>query len=104
MSLLVVKAALFMAISIKLGAQNSPSSTASTPKPAYSHELPAMDGNHLRVFVRVLLPGRVVSLAGADLEVFLQSDDFDGAIAAIGIEIGRLIRDNILAAQLVFNS
>lgn len=52
MSLLAVMAALFMVISIKLGAQNSPSSAASTPKPAYSHELPAMDGNHLRVFVR----------------------------------------------------
>src|SRR5437016_7946357 len=32
-------------------AQSSPSSAASAPQPAYSHELPAMDGNHLRVFV-----------------------------------------------------
>src|SRR5437899_11213291 len=51
MSLLPLLAVLFVATSVKLIAQSSPSSAANAPKPAYSHELPAMDGNHLRVFV-----------------------------------------------------
>ena len=50
-SLLPLMAVLFMASPIEVIAQSSPSSAASAPKPAYSHELPAMDGNHLRVFV-----------------------------------------------------
>src|SRR5439155_1007890 len=50
MSLLPLIAALFIVSPVRLIAQSSPSS-ASAPKPAYSHELPAMDGNHLRVFV-----------------------------------------------------
>jgi len=50
MSLLPLLAVLFVATPVMLIAQSSPSS-ASAPQPAYSHELPAMDGNHLRVFV-----------------------------------------------------
>ena len=51
MSLLPLLAVLFVATPVMLIAQSSPSSAANAPKPAYSHELPAMDGNHLRVFV-----------------------------------------------------
>ncbi len=51
MSLLPLIAVLFIASPVRLIAQSSPSSAASAPQPAYSHELPAMDGNHLRVFV-----------------------------------------------------
>ncbi|HEV2730685.1 MAG TPA: cupin domain-containing protein [Terriglobales bacterium] len=50
---LSLPAVLVITVAVHLGAQSPPSSAASsTPsKPAYSHELPAMDGNHLRVFV-----------------------------------------------------
>ena len=51
MSLMPLMAVLFIATPVKLIAQSSPSSAAGAPKPAYSHELPAMDRNHLRVFV-----------------------------------------------------
>ena len=50
-----------------------------------------------------LLPGREVALAGAKRQVFLQGADFDGAIAAVGIELGWLVGDDVLAAQLVLN-
>src|SRR5258707_8966779 len=44
-----------------------------------------------------------VSLAGADLEVFFQAGDFDGPVAAVGVKVGGLIRDHVLAAQFVFD-
>ena len=50
MSLLPLLAVLFVATPVMLIAQSSPSSP-SAPQPAYSHELPAIYGNHLRVFV-----------------------------------------------------
>jgi len=52
--LLPLLALLVMSAAVNLGAQSSPNSATSTtaPKQGYSHELPAMDGNHLRVFVR----------------------------------------------------
>src|SRR5438445_10170391 len=55
------------------------------------------------VFAYCLLPWGVVSPAGADLEVFFHGSDLDGAVASIGIEVGGLVRNVVLAAQLVFN-
>src|SRR6266404_1869084 len=55
------------------------------------------------VFAYCLLPWRVVSAAGADLEVFFHGGDFNGAVASIGIEVGGLVGNVVLAAQLVFN-
>src|SRR5260370_37758944 len=50
-----------------------------------------------------LLPWSVVSAAGADLEIFFHGSDFDGAVASIGIEVGGLVGNVVLAAQFVFN-
>ena len=51
--LLSLLALLVMSAAVNLGAQSSENSATSTaPKQGYSHELPAMDGNHLRVIVR----------------------------------------------------
>src|ERR1700722_13731763 len=50
-----------------------------------------------------LLPWGVVSATGADLEIFLDRRDLDRAVAAIGVEIGRLVRNGVLATQFVFN-
>src|SRR5208282_2735982 len=50
-----------------------------------------------------LLPGRVISAAGADLQVFLHGRDLDGAVAPVSIEIGRFVGDVILAAQFLFD-
>jgi quercetin dioxygenase-like cupin family protein len=52
--LLSLLALLVTSAAVNLGAQSSATSATSTtaPKQGYSHELPAMDGNHLRVFVR----------------------------------------------------
>ena len=50
-----------------------------------------------------LVSRSVVAFAGADLHVFLERGDFDAAIPAIGIELRRLVRDHVLAAQLVFD-
>ena len=50
-----------------------------------------------------LLPRCVVTLPGAHLKIFLESGDFDGAVAAIGFEVSRVIGDYVLAAQLVIN-
>ena len=52
--LLSLLALLVMSAAVNLAAQSSANSATSTtaPKQGYSHELPAMDGNHLRVFVR----------------------------------------------------
>jgi quercetin dioxygenase-like cupin family protein len=50
---LSLPAVLVITVAVNLSAQ-SPTSSASSSTPskmAYSHELPAMDGNHLRVFV-----------------------------------------------------
>jgi len=52
--LLSLLALLVMSAAINLGAQSSSNSGANAtgPRQGYSHEVPAMDGNHLRVFVR----------------------------------------------------
>src|SRR5258708_16569820 len=57
----------------------------------------------LKLGSRALLSWRVVSAAGADLEVFFHGSDLDGAVASIGIEVGGLVGNVVLAAQLVFN-
>jgi len=44
-----------------------------------------------------------VTFARPDLQVFLQRGDFDGAVAAVGVEIGRLVGDDVLAAKFVFD-
>src|SRR5580698_2297370 len=51
----------------------------------------------------LLLLGGEITLAGADLQVFLEGGDFDGAVAAVGIEVGRLIADDVLAAEFVLD-
>src|SRR5579863_3358385 len=53
-------------------------------------------------FIELLLRGEV-ALASADLQVFLVGGDFDGAVAAIRVEVGGLIGDDILASKLVFD-
>src|SRR5690348_2428317 len=50
-----------------------------------------------------LLPGGVVALASADLEVLLIRGDFDTAVPAVGVEVGGLVRDHVLAAKFVFD-
>src|SRR5258708_1226437 len=57
----------------------------------------------LKLGSRALLSWRVVSAAGADLEVFFHGSDFDGAVASIGVEVGGLVGNVVLAAQLIFN-
>src|ERR1700751_869877 len=50
-----------------------------------------------------LLARSVVSLARADLEIFLQRADLNTAISPIGIEIRWVIRNYILTAEFVLN-
>src|SRR5580700_4883417 len=50
-----------------------------------------------------LLLGGEVAFAGADLQVFLEGGNFDGAIAAVGIEVGGFVGDDILTAEFVFD-
>lgn len=52
---------------------------------------------------RRLLLGSEVAFAGADLQVFLECGNFDRAVAAIGIEVGGLVGDDVLAAEFVFD-
>lgn len=42
-------------------------------------------------------------MTGADLEVFLDGGDLDGAVAAVGVEIRGVIRNHVLAAEFVFD-
>ena len=51
-----------------------------------------------------LLAWGEIALAGADGEIFLQRADLDAAIAAIGVELSGLIRNDVLAAQFILNS
>src|SRR5579863_7861090 len=53
-------------------------------------------------FIELLLRGEV-ALASADLQVFLVGGDFDGAVAAVGVEVGGLVGDDILAAEFIFD-
>src|SRR5450759_139020 len=55
------------------------------------------------LFSPALLPGRVVSLAGAHLVLLVVSHDLDLAVLAIGSEIRRFVGNMVLAAQLVLN-
>src|ERR1700731_2734400 len=41
------------------------------------------------------------AFAGAEREIFVQGADFNGAVAAVGVELGGLVRDDVLAAKLV---
>src|SRR5208337_4520557 len=50
-----------------------------------------------------LLSGSVVSAAGANLQIFFHGGGFDSAVAPVGVEVGRLVGDVILAAQFLFN-
>src|SRR5579864_164760 len=50
-----------------------------------------------------LLLGGEVTLAGADLQVFLDGADLNGTITAVGIKVCRMVGNYILAAQFVFN-
>src|SRR5581483_9018387 len=52
----------------------------------------------------MLLTWGVVALARPNLQILLVSSDFDAAVATIGVEIGRLVGDDVLAAQLFFDS
>ncbi len=47
---------------------------------------------------RSLLLRGEVAFAGTHLQVFFHRRDFDGAVAAVGIEIGGLVGDHVLAA------
>ena len=55
------------------------------------------------VKILLLLLRREVAFTGADLQIFLQGRDFDGAEAAIGVEVSGLVADDVLAAEFVFN-
>src|SRR5437588_12273748 len=57
-----------------------------------------LEGSRKRLLLR-----REVPLARTNLQVFLQRRNLDGAIPPIGIEIGRLVGNHILAAEFVFN-
>src|ERR1700676_4240314 len=61
------------------------------------------DFETLNLLNLAFFPWGVVSGAGADLEVFFHGSDLDGAVASIGIEVGGLVGNVVLAAQLVFN-
>src|SRR5208337_367663 len=50
-----------------------------------------------------LLSWSVISTPGADLQVFLQCSDLDGAVAPVGVEVRRLVGNGVLAAQFLFN-
>src|SRR5579872_3443084 len=50
-----------------------------------------------------LLAGGPIALAGADLEVFLDGGDLDGAVAAVRVEIGGVVGNYVLAAEFVFD-
>src|SRR5579864_6106866 len=50
-----------------------------------------------------LLPRGVVASAGTHLEVLLEGGDFNRAIAAVRFKISRMIRNDVLAAEFVFN-
>lgn len=60
--------------------------------------VPAKNTQHLIAIAALLLLRSEVSLAGADLEVFLQTGDFDGPVTPVGVEVGGLVRDHVLAA------
>jgi len=65
--------------------------------------VPFYDFSTARVFLHPLLPRGVVPFAGAHLKILLESGDLDGTIAAIGLEVSRMIGDHVLAAQLIIN-
>ena len=50
-----------------------------------------------------LLARREVAFAGANGEIFLQRTDFNATVAAIGIELSRLVGNDVLAAQLILD-
>src|SRR6266404_4769889 len=50
-----------------------------------------------------LLTRSVISAPCTDLQVFLQSGDFDGTIPSVSVEIGWLVGNRVLAAQFIFN-
>src|SRR6185369_5892615 len=50
------------------------------------------------------MSGREVSLAGADHDILVVTcQDMDCAVATVGIEIGGLVRNRILAAKFILN-
>src|SRR5208283_422294 len=53
--------------------------------------------------IQWLLLGGEVAFAGSDLEVFFVGGDFYGAVAAVGVEVGGLVADYVLAAEFVFD-
>ena len=46
---------------------------------------------------------REVALTHTDLQVFLESSDFDGTVTAIRVKVGRALGDNVLAAEFIFD-
>src|ERR1035438_4113450 len=50
-----------------------------------------------------LLLRREIPLARPHLQIFLQRGNFNRAISSVRIKIGGLVRDDVLAAQLVFD-
>src|SRR5260370_22161482 len=51
----------------------------------------------------LLMAWGVVSAAGSHLQVFFQSGDLDRVVATVGVEVGGLVGNVVLAAQFVFN-
>jgi hypothetical protein len=47
--------------------------------------------------------GGEIAFAGADLQVLLQGGNLDRAVAAVGVEVGGSVGDNVLAAQFVLD-
>jgi len=61
------------------------------------------EAGKLKPEARFLLLWREVSSPRPYLKVFLQRRDFDGAVSSVRIEVGRLVGNHILAAQLIFD-
>src|SRR5580658_583391 len=49
------------------------------------------------------MPWSVISAAGADLQVFFYGCDLDRVVTSVGVKVGGLVGDVVLAAQFVFN-
>ena len=50
-----------------------------------------------------LLTGCEVTLARADLKIFLQGADLDAAVASVGVKVRGCVRTTVLRTQLIFN-
>jgi hypothetical protein len=55
------------------------------------------------IAVEFLLLRSVITPSRSDLYIFLQGGNLDRAVAPVGVEIRRMVGDDVLAAQFVFD-